>query len=99
MKLHKKRFFAALLCVCLIAASIFSLSCLVKASGHDCIGDHCPICACMRAAEKTLRFLSLPTVPAAGIMFPLLLWQLLRPWRTVRHARSTPVAQKVRLND
>ena len=53
----KKRNLAAILCITLIFATLFSFFFIIEEANHHCSGQDCPVCACIHQAERTLRSL------------------------------------------
>jgi len=96
----RKKAAALLLCVLLALAALFADAFLARAVGHDCTGADCPVCACVAqiagqfktGADRTARpggaSLRAPLLPAsAAALF------------CAAVVVSTPVAQRVRLNN
>ncbi len=92
-----RRIAAILLTAFVLAAMIFSLFMIVHETGHDCIGDHCPVCAVLALCRDTLKALGdALTGAAVGFAFccsaasvPMLL--------RILSNNSTPISLKVKL--
>ena len=86
----------------LIAATVaVFLFFVIAEAGHDCSGDHCPICACVAQCEHQLALLGAGGSVAAAVT-PCGLWLLLV--LAMRAAGRPPpsktrVTAKVRLDD
>lgn len=50
---------AMILCVMFILVTWFSLFYVAKEENHICTGEDCPICACVRQVEQTIKNLEL----------------------------------------
>ena len=55
MNTKKHRRIPLIVCVLCIFVMFASLFYIVKEETHHCTGEDCPICACIRQAEQTLR--------------------------------------------
>ena len=94
------RFWAFAAAMTLLAVVLFSAFFLAVEASHDCTGEDCPICACVRLCEKTLRSGDLGgyTARSAAIVPPpLLLFAVLSAGALFSHL--TPVSGKMRLNN
>ncbi len=93
-----KKITAGILAVMLLFLMLFSAFYLAAEADHDCTGEDCPICACIRQCGNTLRLMSdgaaAPVIPALLAGFFLL--PVLFP--AIWFSRQTPISQKVRLN-
>lgn len=99
METKKRRALALLACTAFLIAALFSVLFLVREADHDCIGEGCPICACIRQGEQTLKQLGLGSAcvaswpPVAGLLVFTVFFALQSA------VRETPVSKKVRLNN
>lgn len=88
----------SLLIVAAVAAFLFFV---IAEAGHDCSGDHCPICAAVAQCEHQLALLGAGGSVAVAVT-PCGLWFLLVPAMRAAGrpaASQTLVAAKVRLDD
>lgn len=51
----QKRFAACLIGMLMIIVMLFSAFYISAETGHDCIGEDCPICACVQQCENILH--------------------------------------------
>ena len=87
---------AALLVGVLLLCALF-----IAAEGHhDCCGHECAVCACIRQCERVLHTLLDPVAAAAAlsVLSPVLAPAILLPLLLLA-AKTTPVLEKVRIND
>jgi len=96
--MNARRLTVLLVCVCIAAAFLASDWFMLSHAGHDCTGEHCPICAHMHAVENLLRQLYM-----AGIAAPVVLLCLPASFASAcrdgaRGGLVTPVALKVRMD-
>lgn len=99
MYTKKQKTQAFLICTALIIVTLFSVLFIVKEAGHDCTGENCPVCACIRQAEQNLKQVGTGRIEAA--VYPPVMAQsvlaLVCVFLTV--PCTTLISQKVRLND
>ncbi|MGN1014508.1 MAG: hypothetical protein ACI4PM_04015 [Butyricicoccus sp.] len=55
MNTKKQRAIALLICAVVLAVTLFSAFSAVKEANHQCVGEKCPICACIHTAEQALK--------------------------------------------
>ncbi len=95
----KNRAVALLLSVAILSAVILSVVFIAEEVGHDCTGEDCPICHEIKVCVKTLTLLG---TAVAGAMLHAMVRLAVSgsvcrcPDRVFL---STPILQKVRLND
>ncbi len=99
MYTKKHRTLALLACAAFLIVTLFSVLFIVKEADHDCIGEGCPICVCIRNAEHTLEQLGMGSAGMAGWM-PAAALLILTVSCVLRAVPcETPISQKVRLNN
>jgi len=95
----KNRAVALFLSAAILLAVLLSVVYIAEEAGHDCTGETCPVCHELRICIRTLTLLG---TAVAGAIFPGAL-RLVVSKSVRRHPEgvflSTPVLQKVRLND
>lgn len=99
MNSRKMRLLSGIVCTMLVTVMLVSLFYIVKEEGHQCMGEDCPVCACIHQAEQTLR--NLGTGLAVAVCVPLTVTggiPLVSGYRCIVRCSSL-VAQKVRMND
>lgn len=95
----KKKNLAAILCITLIFATLFSFFFIIEEANHHCSGQDCPVCACIHQAERTLRSLD-GGVFHQTVFMPFCAYLLLIPaFQSFCLPAVSLVSQKVRLND
>ncbi len=84
----------------LVATLVFFLAFIIAEAGHDCSGDHCPICAGVERCERALGRLGMGGAAAAALVVGFG-WEVLPAVRPAGRAPAgqTLVAVKVRLDD
>lgn len=95
----KNRTLALLICVTFFIVTLFSVLFVVAEADHDCIGEDCPVCACIHHAEQTLKQLGMGIGSAAGWMPVAVTLIFCIPCVLCAGAHQTPIGQKVRLNN
>lgn len=99
MYTKKHRALAFLACATILIVTLFSVLFIVREADHDCIGEGCPICVCIRNAEHTLKQLGMGFAGTTGWM-PAAALLSLTVFCVLRAVPcETPISQKVRLND
>ncbi len=95
----EKRIAAGILCLLLLVIVLFSVSYPAFEADHDCAGEDCAICACIRLCESTFRRFGsvVPVLLTAAV--PLLLFFTAAAPLAGAVPLKTPVSGKVRLND
>lgn len=95
----KNRAVALLLSAAILLAVFLSVVYIAEEARHDCMGEGCPVCHELLVCVRTLTLLG---TAVAGAIFPAAL-RLGVSKSIRRHPEgaflSTPVLQKVRLND
>lgn len=100
MYTKRQRAAALIACVAFLFVTLCSILFLAKAAKHDCTGEDCPICARISEAENTLKKLGGGKPPVSAAVPALLLCVFLAPvWGLCAVPYSTPVLQKVRMNN
>ncbi len=99
---HRRRFIAMALCAAMLLVMLISSAYIAHETAHPhaCCGEGCPVCQFIEQVEASLKGLSL-------ILVALLVFGFTSVARRERFAfaaavpagLTTPVAQKIRLND
>lgn len=58
---QKKRLISLVTVIAVFAVMLFSLTYIAENFGHDCSGEHCPICSQIDVCRNTLENLSVAT--------------------------------------
>lgn len=99
MRTKKKKILASIICMVFVATALFSMLFIVKESAHECMGDNCPICACVHQAKQTLKQLGTGNVAkelSAAVSFSI----ITLPFSVVLFIPCVSlISWKVRLND
>ena len=90
---------AMILCVMFILVTWFSLFYVAKDENHICTGEDCPICACVRQVEQTIKNLGTGADLPDGtfVIFTCIL--AAHAWDLCQIPAMSLIRQKVRLND
>ena len=83
----------------ILAVLLFSAFYIAVETGHDCIGDHCPVCVCIKQCENTLHQIGNGAVILFAAYLPFLKVVLLVLLPVLVFSQKTPVSFKVRLNN
>lgn len=98
-KTQRRRILASAVCLIFIALIFLSAAFIIYEADHDCTGDNCPICACIQSAGQTLKLLGSAAAASqlfsAGAFLTLVVLSLSLSVLT----SSTPVSQKIRMNN
>ncbi len=94
-----KRMAVGIISILMLAVLLFSVFYPVVETRHECKGDHCEICACIRQCAELLR--QAGEILLAGIVFPLnsVVLCIVFFFLVESVSRKTPVADRVRLNN
>lgn len=94
-----RKYFACLICVLYVSVILFSGLFILRAYGHDCTGESCPVCACVEQAEQALNQLGGGAIcAAAAVLIVVAALQITVPVCPFISCTS-PVNSKVRLNN
>lgn len=87
------------LAVCICFALACALACIFIAlnADHDCVGEHCEICASISGAARMLKLLKTACASALPLLAGLLA-RLAAPRARRDFACATPVSLRVQLN-
>lgn len=93
-----KRTLALITGLAMLLLVLGSVLFLAAEAHHDCAGEDCAICACIRQCVETLRQLGSLTAPAA-LLLPVLFGCFTAPIPAAAFRAKTPVSFRVRLNN
>ena len=98
-KTETRKSISCVLALFLALMMLASLFYIAKETGHDCTGEACPVCVCIHQAEQNIR--NLGTGVTAAIMVSMIVFSVLRftADRSFLISSSTPVSEKVRMNN
>ena len=92
---HIRSAIAALLVGVLLLCALF----IVAEAHHDCCGDECAVCACIRLCERVLHTLRAPGTAAVAVAgAPVLAFAALLPLLSVG-IKASLVSEKVRIDE
>ncbi len=94
-----KRIAAGFMGLMMLALIAFSALCFAAEAEHDCTGEDCPVCACVRQCGKALRLLGTASAARGFALLPVLAVLSAVPLSAASRDRETPVSGKVRLNN
>ena len=93
------RYIAGVTAAVLLTVMLLSAAFISAHIHHDCTGDHCPVCAMMHQCEKALHSFGGATSGNAASFIPLCLILFIISLPACSFTISSPVSDKVRLND
>ena len=94
-----KRIAAGLMGLTLLLVIALSALFLVAEADHDCAGEDCPICACMRSCVNVLRRFGGAAVSLLAAAVPVILLLFAAVACAAAFAQETPVSRRIRLNN
>lgn len=83
----------------MLAVVLFSAFHIAAEADHDCTGNDCPVCACIRQCESTLRGIGGGITVLSCAAVPFLLFLLAAPVLVAAVSSDTLISRKVRLNN
>lgn len=96
--LKNKGIVAGAMVLMMLAVMLFSAFYIAAETGHDCTGEACPICACIRQCESALHQISGGTsVQSTAVVLPLIMLIWTFPF-VPGFSPETLVSRKVRLD-
>ncbi len=94
-----KRIISTLLLICVVLTLVLSAFFVLSHAEHDCIGEHCPVCAQIHQIENTLKSLFTVAVFAIGLFCLFLFLQTLYFTSQLRDTHGeTLIGKKIRIN-
>lgn len=95
---HAKQTIALITPLAMLLLVLVSVSFLAAEADHDCAGEDCAVCACIRQCVETLRQLG-SIAALAALLLPVLLFVFPAPILSAALRAGTPVSFRVRLNN
>ncbi len=92
------RLLCLLVCIAFLSVSLLSIFFVSAHAVHDCTGEHCAVCAQIHQAQSLIRQLGAYAAQITQLSVVLLLFAALRLFFG-HSVFSTPVSQKIRLNN
>ncbi len=83
----------------MLLAMAFSSFFIALHADHDCMGEDCPICACIQQCEKTMRGTGSDMIAISAVIAPVFITLLTMSFNVSSFQWDTPVSIKVRLNN
>ncbi len=90
---------AGIIALMVLVVMLFSASYITSHIHHECKGGDCPICACMHQCAGILKSLGNGTTCNRAVGICLLTALMIISLQAVCNKISTPVSDKVRMND
>ncbi len=78
---------------------LFSAFYIVAEAEHDCCGDDCQICACIKLCENTLHAVGDVTAALLSFIVPVIFGLFIANILATAVPKETLVSRKVRLNN
>ena len=94
-----KRIAAGIMGLLMLIIVLFSAFYIAAEADHDCAGEDCPICVCIRLCESTLRGMADRTATPLSAVAPVLFMLFLAAIFVAVLPLETPVSRKDRLNN
>ena len=94
-----KRIAAGFLGLLVLAAVLFSAFYIAVEADHDCAGEDCPVCLCIRFCADTLNLFRQKAITVARILLPALCFSAAAAVFSALMTEESPVKGKVRLNN
>ncbi len=95
----RKRIAAGVIGLILLVIVLFSAFYITAETGHDCIGEDCPVCSFIQQCESTLRGVGDGTAVQSAILIPFLFVLVIAAPAAAAVCPDTLISIKVRLND
>ena len=95
----RKRIAAGVTALVMLAVMLLAAFCVAVEADHDCTGEDCSVCACIRQCENALRQLGENFAALAVVLLPVLFLLFAAGFFVRQTALQTPVSKKVRLNN
>ena len=96
---NAKRIAAGIIGLMMLVIFLFSAFYIAAEADHDCCGENCPICTCLRECENTLRGVGTGTTSQLSVILPILFALFIAALFVTAIPQGTPVFRKVRLNN
>ncbi len=93
------RIIAGVMGLMMLMIVLFSAFYIAAEAEHDCCGEDCPVCVCIRQCENILRGVADGTAAQLSFIVPVLLVLLIAGALAAAVPQDTPVSGKVRLNN
>ncbi|MCQ1530694.1 hypothetical protein [Lutispora saccharofermentans] len=97
----KKRFFAALFCICFVIFSLLTAAFIITHADHDCVGHDCTVCAQIHTSANLLKQLG-TAIACSAFAFAfagLFAASNIFPPVILHIVFTTPVTLKVRMDN
>ncbi len=95
-----RRLLAGTMAIVVLVTVMFSIAFIAVESGHDCCGEECHICACIRMCEKNISRIRTGSVTGVKTAVDTHVVFLIVPVFVfeVVFGKESPVTSKIRLN-
>ena len=94
-----KRITAGIIVLLLLVIVLFSSFYVAAEAHHDCTGEDCPVCACIRLCDNTLHQIGDGGTALTACLIPVIIILLYAAFIVTAVSHETPVSRKVRLNN
>ena len=96
---NNQKFIAVMMSAVIVFVLLFSSLYILKEADHHCTGNDCAVCACIQQCENNIRLLSCGTAakPLYNLFTIFIIFIL--SFSTFNLSKTTPVTQKVRLDN
>lgn len=94
-----KNHVALVISLCFILVSLFSMTYIAVEADHDCTEEHCFICVCIHSAEQIIKQLGTGMMSFSTIVPLLIIVLTALIFILPALPYTTPVSQKIRMNN
>ncbi len=96
---ENRKIAAGIICAMMLVIMLFSAFYIAAEAGHECTGEDCPVCVCIRQCEKALHEIGDGLSAQAAVILPLI--ALIAVVYTLKNELPavTLVSRKVRMDD
>ena len=96
---NAKRIAAGVIGLMMLVIFLFSTFYIAAEADHDCCGENCPVCTCIRACENTLRGVDTGTASQLSAILPIFFALFIGALFVTAIPQDTLISRKVRLNN
>ncbi|MBR0082160.1 MAG: hypothetical protein IJP98_05425 [Clostridia bacterium] len=96
---RKNRVLAGVVGLLLLAVVLFAAFYIAAEADHDCAGEDCPVCACIRLCEAILHRIGGGKTEQSFLLVSTVLLVAALTFSAFAASANTPVSEKIRLNN
>ena len=95
----QKRIAAGIIGILMIIVMLFSAFYISTETGHDCIGEDCPICACVQQCENVLHKIGGGLAFIISVIAPIICVVICAFLFVSDIQKQTLISRKIRMNN